>query len=285
MTVVQLSLILVSAAIHVVAHVALRRTGDRLAFAWWLLLVTAVLFAPVACWRGFDERLPWRLLLASALCEAGYFAALAQAYRDGELSLVYPLARGTAPLFLVAWSWLVGEPLPPPRGLGGIAVIVLGLWVVNLPSPRAWSAPLRAIVRVPAARLAIVAGLCTSGYTLLDRHGVQQVDPLAWNWAVLALAAAWLTPVVWWRCGRVRLAAEWRRARGAIVLAAATGFVAYTLVLVVLREGASVAIVGAAREISVVFGVVIGIVVLRERASWLRLGGAVAVAVGVAMLR
>ncbi|MBK8096156.1 MAG: EamA family transporter [Planctomycetes bacterium] len=285
MTATQLSLILLSACIHVVAHVALRRTADRLAFAWWLLVLTTVVFLPIACWRGVGERVPWLLLLASAACEAGYFAALARAYRDGELSLVYPLARGTAPVFLVAWSAVGGEPLPTLGGLGGIAVIVLGLWIINLPSLREWSAPLRAIAHVPAARWAVAAGLCTSGYTLLDRHGVQQVDPWTWNWLVLAATAAWLTPQVWWRCGPTRLRAEWVAARGSIALAAGTGFLAYALVLIVLRDGASAAIVGAAREVSVVFSVVVGITVLRERVSWLRIVGALTVALGVGVLR
>ena len=89
-------LILGSAVIHVVAHVALKRTHNRAAFVWWMLLWGGLLFSPVLIF-GWHPIPPtaWGVMLASAVFEGLYFAAIAQAYRTGDLSIVYPLARGT----------------------------------------------------------------------------------------------------------------------------------------------------------------------------------------------
>src|SRR5512134_417689 len=103
MTPANLSLILLSACIHVVAHIALRRATHRTAFVWWVLLWGGVIFLPVLFfdWHPVSlAALGWMAL--SAVFEALYFFAIARAYETGDLSIVYPLARGTAPVLLLA---------------------------------------------------------------------------------------------------------------------------------------------------------------------------------------
>src|SRR5215216_415094 len=111
MSLANLALILGSAVIHVVAHVALKTARDRAAFVWWMLLWGGVLFAPVLVLLA-EPIAPaaWALMGVSAVFEALYFILIARAYKHADLSIVYPLARGTAPLFLLLWSTLfLGE--------------------------------------------------------------------------------------------------------------------------------------------------------------------------------
>src|SRR3990172_6369141 len=98
-------LILLSAGFHVVTHIALKQSRDRAAFVWWMLLGAGLLSLPIPLlgWASIPP-IGWGLMAFSAVFEAGYFAAIALAYRGADLSVAYPLARGTAPVLLLLWS-------------------------------------------------------------------------------------------------------------------------------------------------------------------------------------
>ena len=139
MSLPNLVLLLVSAVIHVVAHVALKRAQNRTAFVWWMLVWGVLLYSPVLLLaHPAIPALVWGILAVSALLEVFYFLAIARAYRLGDLSLVYPLARGTAPLFLLLWTVLfLADPLSL-WGMAGIGLIAAGLYIINLPRLGAW---------------------------------------------------------------------------------------------------------------------------------------------------
>jgi drug/metabolite transporter (DMT)-like permease len=279
-----LALILGSAVVHVVAHVALRRARDRAAFVWWMLVWGGVLFAPVLFL--IPLRIPlaaWGIMTLSAVFEALYFALIAQAYRHGELSLVYPLARGTAPLLLGLWSAMFLRERPTAGGVGGIALIAAGLYLINLPRLSAWQAPLRALGRL-APRLALLAGLCISLYTVIDRAGIRLVEPLLYTYLALWLTTLLLTPYTLRVAGWQGLKAELRHSRLNSVAAGMTTMAAYAIVLYAMKGGAPAAYAGAIREISVVFGVLAGVVLLKEQGGPMRLAGSVGVAAGVAVI-
>src|SRR5574337_784518 len=182
MTLANLWLILGSAVIHVVAHVALKRTHNRAAFVWWMLLWGGLLFAPVLIFGWLPvPPVAWGVMLASAVFEALYFAAIAQAYRVGDLSIVYPLARGTAPVLLLIWSAGFLRERTTPAGVGGIVLIAAGLYAVNLPRLGAWREPLEALGQA-GPRWALLAGLCISGYTVIDRVGIGLFKPSPASW-------------------------------------------------------------------------------------------------------
>jgi drug/metabolite transporter (DMT)-like permease len=284
MTFANLALILGSAVIHVVAHVAIRRAKDRTAFVWWMLVWGGVLFAPVLL--IFPLEIPqaaWGIVALSAVFEALYFALIAQAYRHGELSLVYPLARGMAPLFLLVWSALFLAERPTWGGAGGVGLIAAGLYFINLPRLAALQAPLRALGEL-APRLALLAGLCISLYTAIDRVGVGLVEPLLYTYLALLITTLLLTPYTLRVAGWHGLKAELRSSRLGSVVAGFTTMAAYAIVLYAMRSGTPAAYAGAVREISVVFGAAVGVTLLKESGSAMRVAGAVCVAVGVAVI-
>ncbi len=285
MTTGSLALILVSAAIHVVAHVGLRRTPDRTAFVWWMLLWGIVLFMPVLYFNW--QPVSWRaagLMLVSAVFEAMYFAFIAFAYRTGDLSVVYPLARGTAPIFLLIWSTLGLGESPTAGGVAGIGVIALGLYVINLPRLGAWLDPLRAL-RQPAPRWALAAGVCISLYTVIDRVGIRHLDPLLYTYLALGITWAFLTLPTLRMVGWGGLGREWARSRWATVIAGGTSVAAYALVLYAMQAGTPASYAGAVREVSVVLGTAIGVFILKESSTPLRIAGAATVAAGVVLIR
>jgi len=278
-------LILFSACIHVVAHVALKTTRNRTAFVWWMLAWGSVLFLPVLVlqWQPISA-LAIGVMLTSAVFEAGYFAAIARAYHTGDLSIVYPLARGTAPLFLLVWSLLFLREHPTPGGVGGILLIALGLYVLNLPRLGAWREPLRAL-NTPGPRWALIAGVCISLYTAIDKFGITLLTPLFYTYLTLLMTVAFLSPGTFRQAGWDGMLAELRHSWWAAVIAGFTTMAAYAIVLYVMRGGAPASYAGAVREISVVLGALIGVTFLKENGSAMRILGAVLVAAGVLLIK
>ncbi|MCJ7708759.1 MAG: hypothetical protein MUO38_14225, partial [Anaerolineales bacterium] len=113
MSTASLLLILGSACLHVVIHVALKLARDRASFVWWMLLWCALIYSPILFFAGQGiPLLGWALILISSMFEGLYFIAIAKAYRGADLSVVYPLARGTAPALLLIWSAaILREPI------------------------------------------------------------------------------------------------------------------------------------------------------------------------------
>ncbi|MHB8626014.1 MAG: hypothetical protein ACYDBJ_03950 [Aggregatilineales bacterium] len=99
MSILALLLILISAAMHTTWNLLLKRAGERQIFLWWALVLAVVIFSPIVILQPLSVNV-WPYVISSALAEAVYFAALTHAYRLNDFSLVYPIARGTAPFFL-----------------------------------------------------------------------------------------------------------------------------------------------------------------------------------------
>ncbi len=290
MTPANLLLILGSACIHVVAHVALKRSPNRAAFVWWMMLWGTLLFTPLVftAWPAVPP-LVWLVMLLSAGFEALYFASIARAYQTGDLSIVYPLARGTAPSLLLVWAVLFLREQPTPAGAAGIGLIAAGLYLINLPRVGAWLAPLRALGHA-GPRWALTAGLCISLYTVLDRFAFRTLGPTATTWPVLytylitAFTLVLLTPWTLRTVGLAGLRHEWRASRGWAVVSGFTNLAAYAVVLTAIRAGTPASYAGAVREISVVLGAVVGVVLLKEAGTRMRLVGSACVAGGVAVI-
>src|SRR4029079_445075 len=131
-----LGLVLLAAISHATWNLLARRANEKLAFLWCSTLVTSVLFMPLGAWLLLTEApIPpagWAVVALSAGLEALYYWTLAQAYRYGDLSLVYPIARGTAPILVPLLAAIfLGERLPGLAMLG-IGLLALGTVVINL---------------------------------------------------------------------------------------------------------------------------------------------------------
>jgi drug/metabolite transporter (DMT)-like permease len=219
------------------------------------------------------------LAALSALLELAYLWLLSAAYERGELSVVYPIARGSAPLLAVMVGLgLLGERLATVQ-LIGVAVLLLGILAVTLPQTSG-----------RATLPALLTGVSIAAYTAVDRIGVRQsTPPWLYGWLLVALLAAVLSVSLWIR-GRFASRASEQRAKLAPAgwrQATAVGLFmwsGYLLVLVALSI-APLSVVAPVRETSVVAVAVWGVWKLRERkASGLKLLGASATLVGVALL-
>ena len=283
MTFNTLALLILAALLHCGAHVALKRATDKLAFTWWQLLAIIVVYSPVLLTSRLDGPLTvWLVIVGSAVAEAAYFYTTSRAYTLGDLSVTYPLARGSAPLFITLWAVLFLRERPSALGYAGIIVIVLGLFLVNLPSLADITRPLRGLAQ-PASRWALTAGLCISVYSTLDKVGVRFISPLLYIYTVLVVTWLVMTPG-WWLARRTNLlAAEWHVNKWSAALAGVTVVGAYTLVLMAMQRS-PVSYVGSVREMSVVLTAWVGSAFLGEGKTGLRVTASALVAVGIVLI-
>jgi len=286
MTLFSLALLVLAAVLHALSNALIKLSRDKLAFTWWMLTASAILGFPLILFVGQPQPIGWLLILVSGLIEALYFITLTRAYALGDLSQVYPLARGSAPLFVLLWALVFLGERPTPLGAGGIFIVVTGLYLVNLPALSDWKRPLLGF-RSPAARWALLTGLLISIYSSIDKVGMRYVDPLPYLYLFLvvtwlALSAQWLSPN-----RRSALRAEWRADRRKLVWSAAAvallGGGAYALVLAALRLS-PVSYVSPVRELSVVVGAWIGVRFMGEPGGRLRIIAALLVALGIAVI-
>ena len=199
-------LVAFSAVLHLAWNVRLKRAGDPLRAATIGMLAASVGIVPagmIAWWLGGRVTpAPEAVVLGlvSGVIEAAYFILLAAAYRRGDLSVVYPLARGTAPLLAVAIGvGLFGERLGVAGSLGIVALLV-GFLMLQRPwrvlaLARGGGAGVRLAARDSAILFALAAGVMIATYTAIDRVGTRLIDPI--QYAAILWATCSVILVVW----------------------------------------------------------------------------------------
>jgi drug/metabolite transporter (DMT)-like permease len=266
-----LLLALAAAGVHALWNLLLAENRDPQAATAVALAVGAVVFAPLALTSGSIESGAWPYVALSAAFELAYFALLGAAYARAELSVVYPISRGLAPVLLVpAGAILLGADLEALQ-TAGIALVALGIVLVRgLARPE----------ELADVLLAAAIACSIAGYTLADKQGLRDADPLPYLEAVIVLPALLYLAAM----TRARGGAALRRLAGTRIAVAGLGmFGAYLLVLEALQR-ADAAPVAAVRETSVVIATALAAVTLHERVGVRRLAGAVVVVAGVSAL-
>jgi drug/metabolite transporter (DMT)-like permease len=276
-----LTLILVAALVHVVPHAAIKGARNRDAFVWWMLAVNALVYSFLMIVRELpSSRNVWLLIAASAAVEALYLFAISRAYGSGALSVAYPLARGSAPLFLLAFSLLLLHERLTVAGACGVVAIAAGVYLINLPAFAEWREPLRALV-LPWARWALAAGFMTAVYTSVDKLAIRFVDPLLYIYLVLVATFFFYTPLALrtagWTAMRETLVATPLR----VAIAGTAMPLAYGLVLLAMQMGVPASYAGSVREVSVIVAAVAGVVAFGEKVTLPRIAGACAIAIGI----
>jgi drug/metabolite transporter (DMT)-like permease len=265
-----LAFALTAAVLHALWNLLLARARDVEAAAVVALLTSELVFAPVVVFVWHVDSSAWPWLLGSGLLELAYFALLAAAYRRAPLSVVYPIARGGAPVLVLLVSAVVlGHP-SSARQAAGVALVVLGILLV------------RGLAHPDPVGLAFGAAIacCIAGYTLIDKQGIRHASPIPYLELSMIIPTLVYAAIVI----RVRSAAVVRAAFGpAPVVAGIATFVAYGCVLAALSR-ASAPSVAAVRETSVVVAAALAAVVLKERVTRGRMVGACAVVAGIALL-
>jgi drug/metabolite transporter (DMT)-like permease len=273
------ALIVAAAVAHAGWNLCAKRVPDGgAAFVWLFTAASAAMFVPVAivgmAVSGAALDPVWLLAMGvSGVLQATYFILLQRGYAVGDLSVVYPLARGSGPMLSVLAAVLLLGERPGTLALIGSGVVVAGVLVIGgLGSgSMGWSA---------GVLYGLATGVVIAGYTLWDAHAVTAlaVPPTA----LLIGSGLWqfvlLSPLALTR--RVQLGRLWREHWRDVVIVAVLAQLAYLLVLFAMRL-APISLVAPARELSIVFGSLAAWLILGEPNPRRRITGAVVVLAGV----
>ena len=286
MTAFALALVLASAVAHATWNLFAKRAGGGIPFLWLALALAIPLYAPIAfavlvltgASLGVGSVL-W--MFVNAALNVAYFVFLQRGYRAGDLSIVYPLARGTGPVLATVGAVLIFGERPSALAIAGAVSIALGVLVLT-GDPRKLRQ--RGVSR--AVGYALLTGVTIAAYTLWDKRGVTGllIPPIVYEWGSNVWRVLILAPFALPRRAEIR--AEWAANRTAALAVAILSPLAYMLVLTALAIS-PVSYVAPAREIGILFGVILGARSLAEAeparrsiAAALMVGGVIALALG-----
>lgn len=274
MSPVVIGLLLASAFVHAVWNAIVRSGEDRFWSLAIICLVGAMAALPFAIILGLPAAASWPYLILSSVLQIGYCLFLVRAYRDGDLSSVYPIARGSAPLLVTLGAAVVAGELPNTAGLTGICLVSSGILLLTLGSSR------------PDAKSTVAAfatGVFIASYMVVDGLGVRLSQSATSYAAWQAVAAGFLIPASY---GVIRRRAPGlpRGKEGALVVGAGVlGTLGYCIAVWAMSRS-TMGGVSAIRETSIVFAALIGTFVLNEKMTPQKFLGVLVVAAGVVCL-
>ena len=281
-------LVALAAVLHVTWNILIKSSGDPLRASTAGMVTGAFILIPAALVGWFlvgQPAIPAEAFIlgtVSGLLEALYFVLLSAAYRRGDLSVVYPIARGTAPLLAVLIGVLVLREALSPVGWLGVALLLGGLLVLQRP----WQVVRRAAgssLGQSAVPFALATGVTIAAYSAVDRVGTRLIAP--WLYAAILWLVSAVALVVW--VGLSGRGEEWQLDLRRAAVGGVLTLFAYLLVLGAFSI-APLAAVAPLRESAIVLASAWGVLRLREaatrREATVRLGAAVLVLVGAALL-
>ncbi len=273
MTLFALALALLAALMHAVWNLLVKSSDDQLVAAWTVVAGASILALPVLAFTGLPHRSVWDLILISTGVQVAYVLTLAAAYKVGDLSFVYPLARGTSPVLVsLAGVAFLGDEISALGWIGVLTVTAALTWL-------AWRRPDRS-----GLAMALATGVLISIYTSVDAAAVREegsaLSVIAAEFVLLAVVLGSVVLVMrspGSMLGMVR--ADWRKAA---VGGFATG-TAYLLVMVAALS-APVGLVSGVRETSVLIAVIASKLVLQEEVTRSQIGTVAAAVAGIALI-
>jgi drug/metabolite transporter (DMT)-like permease len=281
MPILAVALLLTAAVTHATWNFFAKGASSSASFIFLFTLCGVLVYLPVTIgvviWTRPTISAQALLFMAVAgLLNGLYFVLLSEGYKVGDLSVVYPLARGTGPALAVVGAIIIFGERPSPLALAGAAMVVVGIIVMSWGGDSSSGADItRSVV------FALATGAIIATYSLWDSKGVTIVTPALYLWGLEVSRALLMAPFAFARRpSRDELPVILREQRRALLIIGILSPGAYLLVLVAYTL-APVSYVAPAREISILFGAILGLRLLGESDAPRRLAGATAIVAGV----
>jgi drug/metabolite transporter (DMT)-like permease len=290
MPALSLALVILAGLIHAVWNIVAKKAGGDARFATFTGVLMALMWAPLGIWLGWDVlptwgRVEWGFVVVSGLLHVLYYIALLRGYRKADLTVVYPLARGSGPLLSALVAILVlGEQITV-FGVAGIFAVVAGVFfIAGGPGLfRAAHDPAKQAGIRKGMLYGLLTGVFIASYTVVDGYAVKVVlmSPILLDYYGNFARLVLLLPTV--LRDRVTAAEHWRRQWKHAVVVAAISPISYVLVLYAMKS-APLSHVAPAREVSMLFAALLGGQLLGERDRLARIAGATLIAIGIMAL-
>jgi drug/metabolite transporter (DMT)-like permease len=286
MSALALGIVLGAAFLHASWNYLAKKSRNKIVFIWWAILFSTIIFLPmfIYFWPTVTiSPVGWSCIAATGILHAFYFWFMGGAYERGDLSLVYPLSRGSAPMFVPIVAVVLLHEQLSVLGVLGIILVILGIYVIHLNSfsVQSFLEPFKAI-RSSASLWALCTGGAITGYSIVDKVGVTMVYPPVYIYLMFVITLLLLSPFVLAR-QHMDLKKEWKINKLKIIMVGFLDLFTYMMILFALRIS-KVSYVAAAREVSIVFSALLGVIWLKEKNAHQKFMGAVLISFGVVLI-
>ena len=280
-------LVVLAAFIHATWNLlAKRASAAGPAFVFAYNVVACVAYLPWVGWVLVHHAQVWSwpvagCLVLSALIHLAYSLCLQRGYQVADLSVVYPIARGTGPLLSSIGAFILLRETPSAQGILGLLAVVTGIGFI---STQGDLSAFRKPRGLDGVRWGTATGSLIAGYTVVDGYGVKLlgIHPVVLDWFTNFIRFCILAPIVMsnWAQAKARMKGYWLLAAGVGLLSP----LSYILVLSAIEMGAPLSLVAPAREMSMMVGAMFGMLILGERVTAWRIVGCLILILGVVLL-
>lgn len=285
MNLTALGLVIIAAFTHAFWNFLCKKSSTGPLFVWCYTFFSIVLYLPIAIWLITQGHMPstqmaWLIIAASSLLHLGYSVFLQRGYHVADLTVVYPVARGTGPLLSATGAYLLLGEVATPLSIAGLFIIVGGIGIIAKLDQILIN---RHHTALKGVQYGGIIGLFIASYTLVDAHGVKAllIHPLLLDYIASVGRLAMLSPNAWKNRRHVR-----RMMRKKWIYALGVGLtcpIGYILVLSAMKFS-PISLIAPAREMSMMIAALLGTFLLKEGDSKRRMLGAACIILGVMCL-
>jgi len=281
-------LVLVSAAMHAFRNFFNKKALDKQAFVWWYEVLGIIFFTPLFLFtllhKGTNTHIATSFIFLSGFVHFIYWYFLTKALEKGDLSLIYPIMRSSPALVLIFSIIILGENVSA-LGVAGILLVAIGVYIINMESLvfSELFRPFRAVTRDRAIQFAFLTLFSVAGYTLVDKLAVSQMHPVVfayiYPWISLSLFSGYIFKV---KTSDV-LKKEWKTHKGSILICGVLSIFGYFLILVAFTME-RMSYVAGLRQLSIVFAVLLGGQILKEKNKRIRIAASIIIFIGAYLI-
>jgi drug/metabolite transporter (DMT)-like permease len=278
MSALAISLVLISALFHALRSLFTKESGDKQVFLWLYSIIALLFFFPLFIYFLFDVGITnpaaYAWCAGSGFIHFLYWIFLTRAYKEGDLSHVYPIMRSSPALVLVAAVLFLGEQVSF-QGVCGILLVAAGIYIINMKhiSTEELFAPVKSIVNDRSTQFAFLTLISVAIYSIADKMAVDYIHPILFAFLHLFFGMCYYTPYILFTKKGGIIRKEWNTGLVRIIMAGVIGITGYSLILIAFTID-RVSYIVSLRQLSVVFAVLMGSFWLNEKHKGIRLAGA-----------
>ncbi len=281
-------LVLLSAVMHAFRSFLNKKALDKQAFVWWYEVLGILFFTPLFLFtllkEGTNTHISIPFILISGFVHFIYRYFLAKSLEKGDLSLIYPIMRSSPAIVLIFSLTILGEDVSVP-GVAGILLVAIGVYTINMESLMLseLSRPFRALTRDRAIQFAFLTLFSVAGYTLVDKLAVSQMHPVIfvyiYPWVSLSLFSGYIFKAK----PKDVLKKEWKTSKGSILICGVLSIFGYFLILLAFTME-RMSYVAGLRQLSIVFAVLLGGHLLKEKNKRIRIASSIIIFIGAYLI-
>jgi len=278
MSALAILLVLLSALFHALRSLFTKESGDKQVFLWLYSIVALLFFSPLFLYFlfrvGITNPAAYAWCAGSGFIHFLYWLFLTQAYKEGDLSHVYPIMRSSPALVLVIAVLFLGERVSF-QGVAGILLVAVGVYIINMKhiSGQELLEPVKSIASDRSTQFAFLTLISVAVYSIVDKMAVDYIHPILFAFFHLFFGMCYYTPyILLTKKGHI-IRKEWHTGLGRIILSGVIGITGYSLILIAFTIE-RVSYIVSLRQLSVVFAVLMGSFWLKENHKGIRLAGA-----------